>query len=69
MTHEEKINYLKISAGICNFGFTPLQLDLLVSLFELIKEKEGETDVKSICKIQAEVEERHKLQQDGQNNH
>lgn len=69
MTHEEKISYMKIATSICNFGFSPLHLDLIVSLFELIKEKEGETDVKSICKIQAEVDDRHKLQQDGQNNH
>ena len=64
MTHAEKIKYLNIATGICHFGFTPLQLDLLVSLYDLINVRQGDTDVKSICEVQAIVEERHKPKQD-----
>jgi hypothetical protein len=32
MTHEEKINYMKIAAGIVGYGFDTKGLDMLVSL-------------------------------------
>jgi hypothetical protein len=58
MTHQEKINYMRIAAGICGFGFNNQQLDLLVSLYELTIEKEEKTDLMSIAKIEQECKER-----------
>jgi hypothetical protein len=58
MTHEEKINYMRIATGIVGFRFNPKDLDLFVSIYELVIQNQGETDLKAICKIQAEVEAR-----------
>jgi hypothetical protein len=58
MTHEEKINYMKIAAGIVGYGFDTKGLDMLVSLYDLVTKHEGDTDVKQIVKVQREVEER-----------
>ena len=58
MTHEEKINYMRIAAGVCRFGIDNEQLDLLVSIYEKILEKQGETDMKDLAKIQVEVKKR-----------
>ena len=58
MTHEEKINYMRIAAGIAGYGFDPKGLDTLVSLYELVIEKKGETDLDSVCRVESEVKER-----------
>ena len=58
MTHEQKINYMRIAAGIVGYGFDNKGLDMLVSLYELVIEKQGETDMNSVCKIEAEVKNR-----------
>lgn len=58
MTHEQKINYMKIAAGIVGYGFDNKGLDMLVSLYELVIEKQGESDLKTILEIEAEVKKR-----------
>jgi len=59
MTHEEKIKYMKVATGIVGYNFNPQTLDLFVSIYDLVIEKQGETDLKSVCKVEAEVNERH----------
>ena len=56
MTHEEKVNYMKIAAGIVGYGFDKKKLDMLVSMYDLVLEKKGETDLHSIAMTQAEIE-------------
>ena len=58
MTHEEKINYMRIATGIVGYGFDTKGLDMLVSLYELVIEKKGESDLKTVHKIEAEVKKR-----------
>ena len=58
MTHDEKINYMRIATGIVGYGFDNKGLDMLVSLYELVIENKGETDLKTICKIEGEVNKR-----------
>ncbi len=48
MTHEEKLKYMKIAAGIVGYGFDEKGLDMLVSLYDLVTKHEGDTDVKQI---------------------
>ncbi len=64
MTHEEKINYMRIATGVAGMGFTNEGLDLILSIYELVCEKKGSTDVHSIAKITAEVGERYKPKQE-----
>ena len=59
MTPQEKIKYMKVATGIVGYNFNPQTLDLLVSLYELVIEKQGETSLKEVCKVEAEVIERH----------
>jgi len=58
MTHEEKINYMRIANGIVGYGFETKTLDMIVSIYDLILLKQGETDLHNIVKIECEVEER-----------
>jgi hypothetical protein len=60
MTHEEKINYMRIAAGIVGYGFDTKGLDMLISIYDLVIEKKGETDLRSIVKVECAVEEREK---------
>jgi hypothetical protein len=58
MTHEEKINYMRISAGICGFSIQNKHLDLLVSLYELTCKKEGNARLDDIVTVEMEVKNR-----------
>lgn len=58
MTHEEKVNYMRISAGICGYGFKNEHLDLLVSLYELVLEKQGKGSIEDIVKAELDVKSR-----------
>ena len=58
MTHEEKINYMRIATGIAGYGFEVHHIDLLVSLYELILQHKENTDVHHILKIELEVKGR-----------
>lgn len=60
MTHEEKINNMRIATALCNFGFNNEQLDLLVSLYDIVTEKEGKTSLEDICKIEFQAQGREK---------
>lgn len=60
MTQEEKIKYFAIAANITGFCINIEQSDMFVSLYELILEKEGEADIRSISAIEASVKERNK---------
>lgn len=58
MTHEDKINYMRISAGICGYAFKNEQLDLLLSLYELVIDKKGNTSLDDTVKIESDVKKR-----------
>lgn len=61
MTHEEKVNYMRIAASLCNYGFNNEQLDLLTSLYDEVTSNKGETDLKKVLQIEREVKERHQI--------
>ncbi len=58
MEHEEKINNMRIAAGVASFGFTNKQLDLLVSLYDLVTLMQGKTTIKDIVEIESQVDRR-----------
>ena len=58
MTHEQKINYMRIAAGLCCFGFTNQQMDLLVSIYDLVLEKQGNTSLMDTSKVEVDVKKR-----------
>lgn len=58
MSHDEKINYMRIACNIAAFNLKNEHLDLLVSLYEIVVKKQGKTDVKDVIQIEKEVSER-----------
>ena len=60
MTHEEKISYMKVAAGIIGYNFEKQGLDMLVSIYDKVLEKKGETDLKDLIEIQLNVERKWK---------
>lgn len=58
MSHEEKIECMRLACGICNFGIDHKNMDLLVSLYELILEKKDNANIKDALQVQREVKER-----------
>lgn len=58
MTHDDKITYMRLAAGMCNFGMSEDQLDLLLSLYEAVVKKEGSFTTADAIKIKYEVKER-----------
>lgn len=58
MTHDEKITYMKHACGICGYGFQTKDLDLMVSLYELLMQRKGETNLMDTVKVESEVKSR-----------
>jgi hypothetical protein len=58
MTHEEKSKYMSIAMGMCGLSVSEELLDTLLSVYELVLEKKGDTDINSVAKIQFEAKER-----------
>jgi hypothetical protein len=60
MTHEEKISYMKVAAGIIGYNFHVQDLDMLVSIYDKILQKKGDTDLKDLVDIQIKIERKYK---------
>ena len=58
MTHDEKIAYMKISAGIAGFGITHAHLDLLVTIYEHVLETKGKGTIMDCVEIEDKVGKR-----------
>ena len=59
MNHNQKINYMRIAAGLAGFHINNKELDLLISLYELTLEKGGEATIDDAVRIKCEVEDRN----------
>lgn len=57
MTHEEKLFRMDIATRIVGFGFSRNDLDIIISLYELIQEESGETKLKDILATKGKVED------------
>lgn len=55
MSEFEKINYLRIAAGIAGFSIKIKHLALLVRLYELVLEKKGDAALSEIAEIEDQV--------------
>jgi hypothetical protein len=60
MTHEEKINYMKIALGICSFSLKIEDIDLIVSIYDLVIDKKGSGNIHDVLKVQESVKDRYK---------
>jgi len=58
MTQEKKINFMRIACAIAGYNFSNSQLDLLISLYELIQEKKEKANLKQIAEVQKIVKDR-----------
>ena len=60
MTTQEKRTYLDWSMRIGGFTVSPIALDFIVAIFDTFELKGGDTTVRDVSKIYAELEEKHK---------
>ncbi len=60
MTQDEKIKYFQMAAGVCGITMNLQTAELLVSQYELILYKKGDTDLKSIVEVEYKIEQKHK---------
>lgn len=61
MTHEQKIEFMRLATGMCGFGIAYKELDLLVSIYELIIEKEGNATMRDAAQVEDDVKKRADL--------
>lgn len=59
MTNKEKITYMGIAAALCHFHIQERELDLLVSLYELVNKTKGDATLEDVAKVKVLVEKRH----------
>ena len=55
LTHEEKVQYLRIAMNLQNFGINTRSADQLVVSFEKILELGGDFSLKDAVKIEADI--------------
>ena len=63
MTHQEKINYMRIAMSIVGYKFEKTGLDMLISIYDLVNDKKGETDLESIIAIEQDVKKRAEIRE------
>ena len=63
MEHKEKINYMRIASGMAGFSIQNNHLDLLVSLYEYVIEKQGKGNLREIITIEAEAMKREEIEE------
>lgn len=63
MTHEQKVRYMEIATSIVGFKFREQDMDMIVSLFDLVLKHEGKTDLDMVTTVRFEVENRYKPEQ------
>jgi hypothetical protein len=63
MTHDQKISYMRICAGIAGFGIDEVGLDILVSTYELVLEKEGKANVEDALNVKHAAMERQNVKE------
>ena len=56
MTHDDKIKYMRIAANICGFGMADKHVDLLVRIYDIVVEKQGDVDIRTIARLEEAVE-------------
>ena len=68
MTHDEKIEYMRLATAFADIQCGLVELDMLISLYDLILEKKGNTDLMSLAKVVVTVTNKYtKTDSDEQN--
>ena len=60
MTHEEKISYMKVACGLVGFNFEKKGLELLVTVYDKVLQKKGQTDLKDLIDIHIDIDRKYK---------
>ena len=60
MTKEEKLKYLDIATRVAGYSIAKKDLDIIISLYELILKKGGDTDFESVFCLSFTIEEKYK---------
>lgn len=60
MELEQRVNYMRIALSICGISVDNYGAELLVSVNDLVIKMDGETDLKSLTKLKAEIDAKYK---------
>ena len=60
MTQDDKISYMKVAAGIIGYTFEKKGLEMLVSIYDKILDKKGQTDLSDLVDIQISIDMKYK---------
>lgn len=58
MEHEEKIEFMRIALGMAGYSLKEEGVDMIISLYELVQEHKGKTDLLMVSKVEEEVKKR-----------
>jgi hypothetical protein len=58
LSHDDKIKFMQMAAGICSFCINVNDLDKLVSLYEEVSEKQDQFSIKDAARVIMKVDER-----------
>jgi len=59
MDHEKRIQYTRISLGLCGIGVSNATAEIVCRVNDAILEMEGDFDLATAARIQTEVEEKY----------
>ena len=60
MTQDDKISYMQVASSIVGYSIEKKGLEMLVSVYDKVLEKKGETDLKDLVDIQISIERKYK---------
>ncbi len=59
MTEDKDVQYMRTALGMCGVGVSDCTSEIILRVFDSIKEMGGDFDLMTAAKIQAEVEEKY----------
>jgi hypothetical protein len=60
MTNEDKISYMQVAAAVVGYSMDVKGLELLVTIYDKVLEKKGQTDLSDLVSIQISIDRKYK---------
>jgi hypothetical protein len=67
MTNEDKISYMQVAAAVVGYSMDVKGLELLVTIYDKVLEKKGQTDLSDLVDIQISIDRKYKAIENGEN--
>jgi cystathionine beta-lyase family protein involved in aluminum resistance len=67
MTNEDKISYMQVAASVVGYSMDKKGLESLVTIYDKVLEKKGQTDLSDLVDIQISIDRKYKAIENGKN--